>query len=130
MGKTLQSWHQFIESGDMHLLENMLDDSVVFHSPVVHTPQQGKSITMMYLMAAHDVFRESKFTYVREVLTEKNWVLEFTATIDGVVINGVDIIQFNDSGKMVDFKVMLRPLKAVNMMHQKMMEMLQKMKDK
>ena len=124
MNESIKKWHEFIKNEDIEMLENLLDEHVVFHSPVVHTPQAGKQLTKMYLMAAQHVFSKSGFTYVREVASGNNLVLEFNATIDGITINGIDMIRFNDAGKIIDFKVMIRPLKAVNMMHQKMMEML------
>jgi hypothetical protein len=130
MKEALNNWHRFAETGESKILDSLLDEHVVFHSPIVHTPQNGKQLTQMYLMSAHHVFSNNGFTYTREIITDTDWMLEFTATIDGVVINGVDIIKLNNEGKIIDFKVMLRPLKAVNMMHQKMMEMLNKFIDK
>jgi len=92
--------------------------------------QKGKKITMAYLLAASQVLGGDGFEYVREILGEKNFVLEFNKEIDGILINGVDIVTFNKSDQITDFKVMVRPLKAINMIHHKMGEMLMKMKDK
>lgn len=105
-------------------LNELLSDDVVFHSPVVHTPQIGKSITEKYLAAAMHVFGNDSFRYVREVIGERDAVLEFETVIDGIVVNGVDMIRWNDHGKIVEFKVMVRPLKAINLIHQKMSELL------
>jgi hypothetical protein len=91
----------------------------------VHTPQAGKALTRAYLAAAFGVFGNESFHYVREVVGERDAVLEFDVDIDGIRVNGVDMIRWNDEGKIVDFKVMLRPLKAVNLIHQKMAAMLQ-----
>jgi hypothetical protein len=99
----------------------------VFHSPVVHTPQAGKALTKLYLSAAIMVLGNSNFEYVREVIGESDAVLEFTAEIDGIIINGVDMIHWNSDGKIDDFKVMIRPLKAVNLLHRMMGQMLQQM---
>ena len=126
--KALEQWHKVMLTGDAKLLSQLLTDDVVFHSPVVHTPQKGKQITMAYLLAASSVLGGEGFTYVREIIDEKNFVLEFTKEIDGILINGVDIVTFNENDQITDFKVMVRPLKAVNMIHQKMGEMLMKMK--
>jgi hypothetical protein len=102
----------------------LLADDVVFYSPVVHTPQRGKAITTLYLSAAFHIFFGPTFRYVREVVGTHDAVLEFEVEIDGIEVNGVDIIKWNDAGKLVEFKVMLRPLKAINLIHQKMGELL------
>ena len=126
--KALQEWHKVMSTVDAKLLSQLLTDDVVFHSPVVHTPQKGKKITMAYLLAASSVLGGEGFTYVRQIIDKENFVLEFTKEIDGILINGVDIVTFNENDQITDFKVMVRPLKAVNMIHQKMGEMLMKMK--
>lgn len=125
--ETIKQWHRLIEEGDPTGLDNILADEVVFHSPVVHTPQEGKAITTLYLAAAFEVLAGDKFSYVRELIAENDAILEFVTEIDGVHINGVDLIRWNDAGKIVDFKVMVRPLKAVTMLQEKMFAMLQKM---
>lgn len=121
---TVRAWHEIIRTRDLSGLDDLLADDVVFHSPVVHTPQSGKSRTLPYLQAAFYVFLNDTFTYVREVVGERDAVLEFVVEIDGVTVNGVDMIKWDDAGRIVEFKVMLRPLKAVNLIHQKMGEML------
>ncbi|OBV10761.1 SnoaL_2 domain-containing protein [Erythrobacter dokdonensis DSW-74] len=100
--------------GDPALLSDLLADDAVFHSPVVHTPQAGKAIVMAYLVAASHVLGNDKFHYVRELVDGDEMMLEFVTEIDGISINGVDIIRFNEDGKITDFKVMVRPLKAIN----------------
>lgn len=114
----LEQWHQAVKSGDSDLLNELLAENCVFHSPVVHTPQQGRDICKVYLTAAMHVL--SGLEYVREITNEHTAALEFETEIDGISINGVDLITWNDAGKIVDFKVMLRPLKAINLIHQKM----------
>jgi hypothetical protein len=121
---TLQSWHNIVHTRDASGLRDLLAEDVVFYSPVVHTPQVGKAITSMYLAAAVQVFGNESFRYVREIVGESDAVLEFETEIDGILINGVDMIRWNADGKITEFKVMLRPLKAVNLIHQKMGEML------
>ena len=79
----------------------------------------------MYLSAAFRVFSNPTFRYVREIVGATDAMLEFETEIDGILVNGVDIISWNDAGQIVDFKVMLRPLKAINLIHQKMAAMLQ-----
>jgi hypothetical protein len=123
---TLARWHDLVRRRDAQGLDNLLDDNVVFHSPVVHTAQCGKQITQHYLAAAFQVLSDPSFRYVREVVGEHDAVLEFTIAIDGICVNGVDMIKWNDEGRIVEFKVMLRPLKAVNIIHQKMAEILAK----
>lgn len=120
----LSTWHALIQSRNPEGLEAILADDVVMHSPVVHTPLRGKAITHQYLNAALHVFINDSFRYVREVYGPSDAILEFEVSIDGILINGVDMIHWNEEGRIVDFKVMLRPLKAVNLIHQKMAEML------
>jgi hypothetical protein len=121
----IETWHQIVNTRDIKSLDDLLAENAVFHSPVVHTPQVGKAITTKYLAAAFHVFFQGEFRYVREVIGERDAALEFEVTIDGLLINGVDMIKWNDEGKIVDFKVMIRPLKAINLIHQKMGAMLQ-----
>jgi hypothetical protein len=123
--QTLHTWHDLVQSRNTKGLLALLADDVVFHSPVVHTPQLGKAITYKYLSAAFHVFFNETFKYVREVTGPNDAVLEFQVDIDGIAVNGVDMIKWNDAGQITEFKVMLRPLKAVNLIHQKMGAMLQ-----
>ena len=120
----LTAWHQIVADRSPRGLAALLADDVVFYSPIVHTPQVGKPITTQYLDAALHVFGNDTFRYVREVVGEHDAVLEFLVEIEGISVNGVDMIKWNDAGQIVEFKVMLRPLKAVNLIHQKMAAML------
>ncbi|HEX7865715.1 MAG TPA: nuclear transport factor 2 family protein [Variovorax sp.] len=122
---TLATWHRLVKERDVAGLDALLDDKAVFHSPVVHTPQAGKGITQKYLAAAFQVFFNESFRYVRELRSEHDAVLEFALELDGIQINGVDMMKWNDEGRITEFKVMLRPLKAVNLIHQKMAAQLQ-----
>jgi hypothetical protein len=140
---------QVIEKWRAHLrgqlpggLDELLDDDVVFYSPVVYTPQVGKAITMLYLQAAgqslpgdtsasssrDDDATTTKFRYTKTVLTGDTAVLEFETTVDGKYVNGVDIIRCNDEGRIVEFRVMIRPLQAVNAVHRQMAATLERMK--
>jgi hypothetical protein len=119
-------WHTIAWNRDPAGLDALLDDAVVFHSPVVHAPQAGKALTTMYLGAALRVFGNPTFRYVREIVGPADAMLEFETEIDGIVVNGVDILAWNDAGKVTSFKVMLRPLKAINLIHEKMGAMLQR----
>jgi hypothetical protein len=121
---TVEKWHELVVAGDVAALEEILADNAVFHSPVVHSPQVGKERTKMYLAAAFHVLTDDSFTYIREVVSETDAVLEFEVEIDGLLVNGVDMIRWDDSGRITDFKVMLRPLKAINLIHRKMAELL------
>lgn len=121
----MATWYQVAKDRDVEGLYNLLDEDAVFHSPVVHTPQIGKAITGKYLSAAFDVFFNESFTYVREVHGESQAILEFEVEIQGVTVNGVDMISWNDAGLITEFKVMVRPLKAVSIIHQNMGAMLQ-----
>ena len=119
-------WHQIIERRDPSQIASLLADEVVFHSPVVHTPQSGRAITALYLNAAYNVLINDSFRYVREIIGPGDAVLEFAVEIDGISVNGVDMIKWNAEGKITEFKVMVRPLKAINLVHQKMAEMLER----
>ncbi len=113
-----------VRNRDPRALSEILSDDVIFHSPVVHTPQLGKAITSQYLAAAVLVFGNEHFRYVREVVGESDAVLEFETEIDGIIVNGVDMITWDAGGKIIEFKVMVRPLKAINLIHQKMGQLL------
>jgi SnoaL-like domain len=120
----LAGWHAALAARDHGALDALLADDVVFHSPVVHTPQVGKRITTMYLAAAFQVFGQPSFRYVREIVGARDAALEFTVELDGLVVNGVDLIRWDDAERITDFKVMLRPLKAVHLIHERMAAML------
>ncbi len=127
MINTLERWHVVVQSRDPQALAALLADDVVFHSPVVHTPQRGKTITLQYLMGAMHVLNTAHFRYLRQIAGERDAVLEFMTEIDGIEVNGIDLIRWGDDGRITDFKVMVRPLKAINAVHQKMAEMLQRL---
>ena len=121
---TLAIWHDLVRSHRAEGLRALLADDVVFHSPVVHAAQVGKHITTQYLSAAFEVFFNPTFRYVREVSGAHDAVLEFVVEIDGITVNGVDMLKWNERGEIVDFKVMIRPLKAINLIQQKMAALL------
>lgn len=121
----VEIWHRLLKQRDVPGLDDLLAADAVFYSPVVHKPQFGKAITKIYLAAAFQVFGNDSFRYVRELKTDRDAILEFELEIDGISINGVDMIKWNESGEITEFKVMLRPLKAVNLIHEKMAAMLQ-----
>lgn len=119
------AWHAYMDGGgDPHALRDMLAEDAVFHSPVVHSPQAGRDKVFAYLHAASHVLGGDDFRYEREIIDGDQAMLEFATTLDGIHINGVDIIRWNDDGKIIDFKVMVRPLKAINKVWEKMSEML------
>ena len=122
----LEKWHGFIWSQDRAALWDLLHPDVVFESPVVHTPQRGRDITFKYLIGATQVLGGPGFRYVGEWTSEQGAVLEFTNDIEGITINGVDIITFDPDNRITHFKVMVRPLKAINLLHRLMAEQLGK----
>ena len=124
-GHPLDTWHRLVRTQDPSGLHALLAEDAVFHSPVVHTPQRGRALAEKYLSAAFDVFFNPTFRYVRETVGDRDAVLEFETEIDGTLVNGVDIITWSEAGQIVAFKVMLRPLKAINVVHQRMAAMLQ-----
>ena len=122
----ISEWYQLVDAQNTSGISALLAEEVVFYSPVAHTPQLGKAVASKYLTAAFQVFFNDTFHYVREISSSHDAVLEFQVDIDGVTVNGVDLIKWNDEGKITEFKVMLRPLKAINLIHQKMAVMLAK----
>lgn len=126
MQRTLELWHQCVSNKDPSKLDEILAEDCVFLSPVVHSPQRGRDITKLYLSGAVAVLGNN-FRYVKEVASGDHAVLEFTSEVDDILVNGVDIITFNAEGKICEFKVMLRPLKAVNVVHAKMRAMLEQL---
>jgi hypothetical protein len=125
MSATISAWHELVRTRNTRGLASLLADDVVFHSPVVHAPQPGKAITLQYLTAAFHVFCNDSFRYVRELEGPHDAALEFQVEIDGIGVNGIDLIKWDDEGRIVEIKVMIRPLKAINLIHQKMAAMLQ-----
>ncbi len=124
---TVKQWHAYVKSRDVTALANLLHEDCTFQSPVVFTPQQGRAITTHYLAAALQVLGNESFVYKREWYAADSAVLEFESVIDGVRVNGVDLITWNADGQITDFKVMVRPLKAVNKLHELMGQMLAKL---
>lgn len=127
MSNTLALWHECVKSRDLGKLDDIIADDCVFLSPVVHTPQCGGEITKLYLSGALQVLGSDHFRYVKEVASGQHAVLEFCTEVDDILVNGVDIMTFNEEGKICEFKVMLRPLKAVNVVHAKMRAMLEQL---
>ena len=124
--KHLKAWHDYIKAHDHKALWDMLHPDAVFESPVVHTPQRGRDITFKYLTAADKVLGGSGFKYVGEWTNANGAILEFVNEIDGIRIDGIDMITWDNDGKITNFKVFVRPLKAVNLLHQLMGAQLQK----
>lgn len=124
--EAIDRWYDMMSASSHGGLFELLTEDCIFWSPVVHTPQRGRDITYLYLIAASQVFGED-FCYLSEMIDGSRAVLEFTCTIDDIQINGVDIIQVRDQ-QISEFKVMVRPLKAVNKVHERMMSMLEDLK--
>ena len=139
--RTIENWHAHLRGKLDGGLDALLADDVVFYSPVVFTPQRGKHVAMAYLDAAYNTFGgddpgadgaaqvpgSGSFHYSKEVMSGHTAFLEFETEMGGKYVNGVDIITCNDEGRIVEFKVMIRPLQAVNAVHAKMAAMLKKM---
>jgi hypothetical protein len=118
-------WHGILARRDPRELQSWLDEDAVFLSPVVHTPQRGRALVMHYLSAAFQVLFNDSFRYVREIIGPNDAMLEFEVVIEGTTINGVDLIRWNEAGRVVEFKVMIRPLKAIHLVHERMGSILQ-----
>lgn len=121
----IERWLRFIESGKTDELDDLLADDAVFYSPAVFTPQRGAQKTATYLRAAEKLFSGSNFRYVGKWIDSRSAVLEFAAEIDGLTVEGIDMIHWNDDGKITSFKVMIRPLKALQAIVPKMGELLE-----
>lgn len=115
-------WHRFVAGELPGGLDGLLAEDVVFHSPVVFTPQRGKAVTTLYLQGALQVLGGggAAFTYTKQVLSGDTAVLEFETSVDGKHVNGVDIVRCDDEGRIVEFRVMLRPLQAIQAVHEQM----------
>jgi hypothetical protein len=132
----VERWHQYLRGELPGGLDELLADDVVFYSPIVYTPQEGKAITKLYLEAAAMTLPGEApasggggggFRYTKQVMSGDTAVLEFETTVEGKYVNGVDIIRCDDDGRIVEFRVMVRPLQAVNIVHEQMRAMLESM---
>lgn len=121
----ISRWHKVMKNYELDDLDNILSDNVVFFSPVVFKAMNGREITKMYLSAAGKSFNLEKFQYTNEIHDGMYSILEFETFIDDISVNGVDMIEWDEDGKIVNFKVMVRPLKAVQKVQQKMVEALE-----
>lgn len=140
--RVVQRWYEHTRGELPDGLDELLDDDVVFYSPIVYTPQEGKEITKLYLRAAAAAMPgtaqppnaaadapDTRFRYTKEVVAGDTAVLEFETTVEGKYVNGVDIIRSNDAGHIVEFRVMIRPLQAVNVVHQQMKTMIESLRE-
>ena len=140
--EVIDRWHRHLRGDLPGGLDELLADDVVFYSPIVYTPQEGKAITKLYLEAAGQTLPGEKpvggsevatggggggFRYTKQVLAGDTAVLEFETTVQGKNVNGVDIIRCDEEGRIVEFRVMIRPLQAVNLVHAQMAAMLESM---
>ena len=124
----LTKWHEFVENKDLAKLDEFIDENATLYSPVVWTPVKGKKMVYLYLIAAGEIIANKNVKYVRELTNENEAVLEFSTEIDGIIVEGVDMIVFTKEGKLKEIKVLIRPLQAVHKVHEKMGEYLLKMK--
>ena len=123
----LANWHRVIAGGKQpEELAAIIAEDAVFHSPVVHTPQEGRAKVVAYLAAAGQVLNGDSFRYIREFSAGDQALLEFLTELDGISVNGIDLITFDESGMIRDFKVMVRPMKAINKVWEMMAAQLQR----
>jgi hypothetical protein len=139
--QVVEQWQAHVRGELPGGLDALLDDDVVFYSPIVFTPQRGKAVTALYLEAAAQTFpgdhgdapagsgtpSAGSFRYTKSVLAGDTAVLEFETTMEGRYVNGVDIIRCNPEGRIIEFRVMIRPLQAVDLVHRHMAAMLERM---
>lgn len=127
--QVIQRWTDYIgtihtKDGEPAVPDELLAEDVVFYSPAVFTPQQGKATTAKYLNAAAKLFGGTDFRYVEQWHGEQSAILEFQATLDGVLVDGIDMIHWGEDGKIVSFKVMIRPFKGLQAVIPRMAELL------
>ena len=120
----LDAWHRIVDSGDLEGLGDLLADDVVFHSPVLHTPVEGRDVVSLYLGGAHMLLVNDAWRYVRQIVGDRDAMLEFVTEVDGLHVNGVDVLRWDEDGRIVDFKVMIRPRKALDAVQARMAELL------
>tara|TARA_R110000764_G_scaffold41455_2_gene93269 strand:- start:5933 stop:6316 length:384 start_codon:yes stop_codon:yes gene_type:complete len=125
----LSNWHTLIKNKAVSQVSTLLADDVTLYSPVIHTPIKGKEMVSIYLTAAFHTFLNGSFNYDREFLSNNAAVLEFSLKIQDIDINGIDMITWNEQGKITEFKVMIRPYKALNMINDQMTAMLDQLKN-
>ncbi len=121
----IEKWHKFVETKDISILDSLISEDAVFYSPVVHTPQKGEKITKIYLKAASEVLFDSSFKYISEIHHNNQAICEFECMLDDIYVNGVDIISWHNN-KITNFKVMVRPLKGILLLKDKMAKILVK----
>lgn len=120
----IERWHDVVRSRDTAALADLIAEGAVFESPVVHTPQVGKAITVKYLTTALQVLNNETFRYLGTWTAERSAILEFACELEGITVNGIDMIWWDEADKITRFKVMVRPLKAINTLHRLMGERL------
>ncbi|MGH8385104.1 MAG: nuclear transport factor 2 family protein [Pseudomonas sp.] len=120
VAEALSQWHAMIRSGDLNALPELLDPQAVFRSPMAHTPYPGAPVVSMILNTVSKVFED--FTYHRELATADglNVILEFSAKVGEKQLKGIDMIRFNEQGKIVEFEVMVRPLSGLQALGEEM----------
>ena len=140
----LDRWHQHLRGNLDGGLDAILHPDCIFLSPIVYTPQEGREITKMYLAAAGATLADveqgantatesagdsSKFRYTKEIRQGHHAMLEFETEVEGKYANGVDILTCDDDGMITEFKVMMRPLQAINAVHAQMKAMLERLQE-
>ena len=122
----IENWHNFVKTKNILILDSLLSENIIFYSPVVHSPQIGFNISKRYLKAASIVFFNSSFKYINETHNNNSAILEFECELNDIYINGVDIIEWDKNNQITSFKVMVRPLKGILLLKDKMAEILKK----
>lgn len=130
MTHPIDAWHALAKARNPRALAALLAEDAVFHSPVVHTPQRGRALATQYLSAALMILGNDSYRYVREIRGERDVLLEFELELDGVQVNGADLIRWTEAGQIDDVKVIIRPLKAIQAVQQEMAELLAQMQSR
>lgn len=117
---TLKRWHTMLATADLKDLPELLAPDAVFRSPMAHTPYPGGAVVSMILNTVFTVFED--FHYHRKLASADghNVVLEFSARVGDKQLKGIDLIRFNEEGKIIEFEVMVRPLSGLQALGEEM----------
>ena len=120
VAESMKRWHTMIDTRDLSALSNLLSDDVVFRSPMAHTPYPSAPVVAMILSTVINVFENFRYHRDFASVDGKNVVLEFSAEVGGKELKGIDMIQFDEQGKIVEFEVMIRPMSGLQALGEEM----------
>ncbi len=107
----LEKWHKVVFEKDLKILNELISDKITFYSPVVFKPKSTKDEAFFVLSNVIEVL--TQFKYHREFYNGNSWSLEFSAVVNGKSVKGIDLIEFDDNGQIINFEVFIRPLSGL-----------------